>query len=348
MFSVLSFHIQLEDAPEDIYKKEHAALRKFNAGPGNWVVAADLFNLKENYGFPMSYPSLRVISLAAKLRVMEFEVTDSARRAKLLIEAWVDASSRPFPLSWYQSSHLCILDRARQQAIGMGVTSSSVRRDLLRRKAATGRLHEDQYIKCNFQRVAYEQLLKASPEHQDAHERIRAKLKRWQVSLVPRLAADRSRSLLFRLKRLVQPRVQAAAWKTLWNGWCTRRRFQQAGTCLVCDSVTARDCIEHYAFCGVFQEFRCNTLHLPRVRSLDQFLMLEHTAWDDTRLILEAVALFALYACFNFVRTKGRLEKQACIDMMERNCYHAVREHKLSSRALTFARSHGRTSLGHA
>ena len=52
------------------------------------------------------------------------------------------------------------------------------------------------------------------------------------------------------VKAQCPPRVWAVAWRTIWNGWCTSRRFQSAGPCRFgCRSLGAADSLEHYSCC---------------------------------------------------------------------------------------------------
>ena len=273
------------------------------------------------------------MSLAAKLRVVEFEVPDVQRRASGIFDEWFESGSRPFPLEWYESSHLRVLQRAIVSANAVGVTTRSVREALLA-KAIEKRAEPTAFVKQNFQHEAYLQLFRNSPEHQNVHDRLRTKLKRWPSNLVARLQADRAQSLLKRLGQLVRPRVLSAVWRTLWNAWCTQRRFQKDGACLFNCGEQARDCIEHYAFCAVFRTFRVS-LQLPAATRLDDFLLLSHPQWSDDRLILEAIALFCVYTCHNMARTSDQAGSESWVDSMDRPSFHAVYNHRRSAAALS-------------
>ena len=177
-------------------------------------------------------------------------------------------------------------------------------------------------------------LLKGGKDNQNPPMRIRTKMQRWKLSLPPRITADRVELLLRRLSSLVAHRVHAAIWKTCWNGWCTKRGFQQEGACLFRCGDTSRDCIEHYAFCPLYKHCRHSALKLPPVSSLDVFFMLDHKSWTDDRFIVESIGVFALYSCFNAARVGGLLDcLQKCMDAIDRLCYHAVLNHSRSSKA---------------
>ena len=300
---------------------ESRALRSFNVGPGNWFQNCDLFNLFTTFGFPISFPSIRSTSLAAS--------------AVRLFDEWLEAQSKPFPLDWYMSSHVCVLDRAVKEGKDIGVTNEIVKAALIA-KAMAKAVDEQEYVKQHFQRQAYEQILLRGTARQAAHDRFRCKMKRWQTLLVPRIQAERAWGMMLRLGQLVRPRVFAAVWRTLWNGWCTRRRFQHEGSCMFGCSNTARDCVEHYAYCPIYQRFRGTTLFLPKIQSLDSLFLLRHNEWNDDRLILEAISVFAVYTVFNIARfASDRAGWQATVfvEAMERSAYHAVQNHKRSAAA---------------
>ncbi len=62
-------------------------------------------------------------------------------------------------------------------------------------------------------------------------------------------------SNLTRLAKLVPPRVTFAVLKTICNGWCTTRRYQnEVIPCWFCD-LDEGDDIEHYLDCGVLHAF---------------------------------------------------------------------------------------------
>ena len=64
---VLSFLMQLEPDPIDLYDNFCKALHLLAPGPGNWVSPEDLTHLQSVYKFPLSFQDPRWVALAAKL-----------------------------------------------------------------------------------------------------------------------------------------------------------------------------------------------------------------------------------------------------------------------------------------
>ena len=65
-----------------------------------------------------------------------------------------------------------------------------------------------------------------------------------------------------RLRKLVPPKVLAAVLRTLFNGWCTRRRFQARGRCLFGCRMGA-DAVDHYIECSRLHQQGLRQLRLP-------------------------------------------------------------------------------------
>ena len=91
------------------------------------------------------------------------------------------------------------------------------------------------------------------------------------------------------------PRVHSAYFRTIWNGWCSERRFQThvKGCRFECGG-DAQDSIEHYAFCPVVLEFFRRT-HIPLTNhSFSAFLCLTPEG-KEGELIVRFIALYAVY-----------------------------------------------------
>ena len=246
----------------------------------------------------------------------------------------------PLVAEWYQQNHCKILVEARDTAALYGVTHDSIVWALLANAPQAG--DANKHVKSNYQREAYRQLLQKGPDRIVAEERHRKKQRRWVLQVPARIGATRALTLFKRLPLLVRPRVVTSLARTHWNGWCTRRRFQQVGCCVLGCSVRADDSIEHYLHCPVLKEMLANFLHLPRFTSMQEFLLLDHRLWSDSRLIVSAVSVHVLYTTFNHARLTGPHSRECLHDYMERSCYHAVLNHKRSQAALNLAMSNSR------
>ena len=119
------------------------------------------------------------------------------------------------------------------------------------------------------------------------------------------------------LRGAVPPCVLAAVIRTLCNGWCTKRRFQQRAmnTCCLNRDCPGEDSIEHYCSCSMVHNFAWEKLRL-RVcsRSLKHFLLL--ATLDKVTLVKQALLLYATYSISNQGRNSGRSSPNTCQDSM--------------------------------
>jgi len=338
--SVLSFVQQVERVPAKVLAAEAAALRQFAPGPGNWILSQDLYHLKSLFGLPASFVSLRSMALASKLRVLAYEVPHAEAMWQQLQRLVDECKDLPLPAGWYHQCHCKVLSEAKATATSYGVTHESITSALSSTAPSGGDLAK--HVRLGYQREAYKQLLNKGLDRTIAEERHRTKQKRWKLIMLPKIGAVRAVSLFKRLPELVRPRVLASLARTHWNGWCTRRRFQQEGPCLFSCNPRASDSIEHYMYCPMFRNMLDKFLHLPRFTSMQEFMLLEHRLWSDARLIISAVAVHVVYTSFNHARVSGPRSQGYWEDYMQRTCYHAVLDHSKSQGALKMALSNSR------
>ena len=129
------------------------------------------------------------------------------------------------------------------------------------------------------------------------------------------------------LARLVPPRVSAAVFRTIWNMWCTSRRFQQSTSfgnlkrsrvgapvnphgdhCRLGCGMIAKDSVEHYARCGVARKVLSDKLriHVSAQRGLEFLLIGTKSQCADKELLaISALYIYALYNTFNGYRCTG-------------------------------------------
>jgi hypothetical protein len=142
------------------------------------------------------------------------------------------------------------------------------------------------------------------------------------------------------LQRCTPPRVVAAVWKTMWNGWTTARRFQKVGKCLLCCSSTmGEDSIEHYARCAVLRDLCHHFIGLSHSHYstwLGNFVILglNHGSVCEVTLVKRAIAVYATYRTINKLRHFPCTDCNIIRDMMYQFAREAVRGHGPATRLL--------------
>ena len=175
----------------------------------------------------------------------------------------------------------------------------------------------------------------------------------------PKWVADRVHRNMNNLTSLVPPRVSAASFRTIWNMWCTSRRFQQstalgdlkrsrAGSykndhgdhCRLGCGICAKDSIEHYARCKIALSVLYDKMHIDvsAQRGLEVLVMgSEEQQRNKELLALSALYVYAIHCTFNGYRCtgpKGPSTTYQCIwQHMLQGCRgHSALERSLNSR----------------
>ena len=172
--------------------------------------------------------------------------------------------------------------------------------------------------------------------------RMRHKLERWRLGCVPRITTNRCFEALHTLQQQCPPRIAAAVLRTMWNGWCTARRFQGTGTCLLGCCYDNTDSIEHYSRCPQVSTLR-GKLGLPasKFQSLPGFLNCISGITDE-ELQLNSLVVYATYSSVNTIRHTGRLCTAQVQHMLMEYCKLAAAGHTKSLRTLHTALLGGR------
>ncbi len=142
------------------------------------------------------------------------------------------------------------------------------------------------------------------PHQRDNPEnRVRHRIQRWQfpdpIGHVTRRALRRLQSAF----SLVTPRVAAVLFRTLFNGWCTARRFQEEGSCILGCSGEAQDSIEHYSRCPVQVRFATEYLKIPICfTGAPQAFMCLDKGLDESLFTMLLLNLYATYTCRNLLK----------------------------------------------
>jgi len=236
VFSVLSFLWQLEEVPEEVFKAEEQVLQQLTPGPGTWRLPSDLFYLKSLFGFPIGFNSVRHVALASKLRLSFFEVTNVAAKAQELQSCITSTNfiDRPGRLSeWYHGSLIYCLFRSGQTAQSLGVNAPLEWRKILSTYVQPITLADLSRARHKFQSHLTYRLLILPKFNVNVENRVRLKMSRWSLCIPPGIVSRRILARLPLLGKLVSPRVHAALFKALWNGWTTSARFQINSKCVL-------------------------------------------------------------------------------------------------------------------
>ena len=168
------------------------------------------------------------------------------------------------------------------------------------------------------------------------------KIKRWHLPGVEAMVGSSISRNLCSLRTLVSPRVQSACFSTIWNRWCTPRRFQRRGSednrCLLGCGGCAEDSIEHYARCRAVRRTADSYLALGSTGTIDieHFLLAADVLRNnDDALVCIAVLIYATYTSTNTIRAKkNSVSHDSAFEMLKQNCRDAVMGHRGSSKVI--------------
>ena len=164
---------------------------------------------------------------------------------------------------------------------------------------------------------------------------MRARIERWVLPGPPLRVARRVLRHLAALRDCAPPRMAAAALSTLWNRWCTERRFQRIGPC-VFGCADQADAIEHYARCPVVRRFACSFVRLaiPAPEAM-QYFMLSHGALANTDVLTRtAIVIYAVYRVTERVRREPASAQDVLPFMLQQSAREAVRGHPQATQVL--------------
>ena len=332
--STLSFIGQLVPVTDEIRANEQIGIRHLLSGPGNWIDRQDPFHLKSSFGQKASFRNITSVAEASMLRVKfnhdcqrRSEGTHRTRLKDIAamannIRCWSQASIYPHRAigwkNWYAHSFALVL---HDNEVSFCAKCRSSPEDI-RTSIAGGpqpwscEVREKQ--KRNFQTTAHALIL----EHirPEPINRIRHKITRWSENVnncvgwgLPdniNVTSNRIHFNLSRLHTLVAPRVCAAAFRTVFNGWCTHHRFQRrhwaTNICVFGCSCSASDSLEHYCRCPVVLEVLQRKLRVKITpRAALRLFVLDIPRSEDDLLMCGALINYAVYTTFNTFRVKG-------------------------------------------
>ena len=326
MVPTLGYISQLETPPEWVVQETAANLPRAAPGPKDWCSCEDLWQLQESLGLNCSFKNVGTLAKAIQSRVLHcdraFASVDRARADLETIRSKIRYTERIHNLatwsSWYSGfflSNLCGNDDAVTGKFGNLDTLWLAHNPnwTLEKLGAEKLKHTRKHA---HQSMVYQALL--SLELQNPVERFREKMGRWHlndttihvyrpehtIQNTPRWQAECSRWLLSKLKHLVAPRVVSAVFGTIWNRWCTTKRYQQAvAPCRFCHSIRG-DSIEHYSRCRVVRRCCDRMLRLDgKVHAtLHSFTLACPALYRRTDLACQALLIYGTYTSFNTVK----------------------------------------------
>ena len=161
---MLSFPWQLEEVPGKVLELETWAHRQLVRGPGNWIRPKDLKPMKHQFGLPFDFPSFHDLALSAKMRVMEYEpqINWSSYFDQLAHAMATARMTHAACGNWYGVSYAFIMSSARRRMAYLGITSVSIRSQLMFLHGGRSGTHSlNTYVKNSFQSQVLEQLVKS-------------------------------------------------------------------------------------------------------------------------------------------------------------------------------------------
>lgn len=368
--STLSYVAQLERPPDWILQKERDMLRKAATGPYNWTTAEDLWHLKDAYGFPISFTCLQWLAKASQLRAYIWDPAtankDHLQHFAGCLRAKIDCPSMPYTkVAWQDWIGRCFVLRLESNYKEFISNICSIDTIFERLACSAQRPYSEETlaaIKAGFQRAAYDELCSRQPY--DPEFRIRGKHVRWKlgdtskhahirdtlqgtgrrvIRLTPAWQARRSLHNLRLLASLCTPRVQAAAFGTIFNRWTTARRFQQrqraSNICVFRCSPTAEDSLEHYARCVYTRELASRYLRLDPEQhaNLHSFNLCSTAVNTEEDLVCTAILIYAVYRGTNHMRHnygQQDYQREYIYRMLQQFAREGALNHKYSAQIL--------------
>ena len=125
----------------------------------------------------------------------------------------------------FKNAHCYVLREAIDRLSRTGLSCADIMREIAQGKPLTN-AGVFRKVKKRFQSVLTKKLMAHVSVRPNAEARIRHKMETWlcRLSGPPAVLARRAHSHPQRVRQFTTPKVQAATWKTIWNGWCAATR----------------------------------------------------------------------------------------------------------------------------
>ena len=337
--SIPMYIAQLENYPEEFQAVEAALLRQVARGPFAWALLPDLHRLRDHFGQAHNFRDLRNASIAAKVRVCQFEnaghgglqVVRRARRLRGVVYATEHGFRRHLWKPWLETNPLFNLEAALEQCQEVGISADAI----LAEAAGYPAQRPWTLAESNRARTRFQATVGSALRRHDyrAEERMRNKLQRWQTPGLPGRAARTAIRHLEELSRIAPPRVCAAVLSTMWNRWTTARRFQSQGRCVLGCSCSA-SVVRTVAL-------RCLNLKLrspPHAVADFVLASLPPADADASSVLLRmGMLIYAVYTATNSARHERPGDCSEAADMLTQAISNAAAGHRRSEAELRTA-----------
>jgi len=319
---VLGYVAQLEEPPQWVLTEVEDSLSRAAKGPSQWAIANDLWSLEESFGQACSFKKLDTYALAAQARVLAFDRACQPPNAFMAVHRDIlrcirEGDNMQNMLrwhNWYENAFIIRLFKTKE-IIRCKVGSLEQIRQASRLQHTEPR--DDSTWKRRCQGTIYKAI--RAQEAEMPWARIRHKLARFKlldyekhslipgaaIQLTPAWQSQRTWWLLKMMARVTPPRVQAAAFSTVWNRWTTSARFQHKRVlpCLLC-GLPQGDRLEHYCRCEVARNVCRRQLNVdPSIfATLHAFTLATPLVTQRSSLACLGLLIYAVYRTVNCVR----------------------------------------------
>ena len=354
--STLLFVSQLEQVPQHVLDSEAQHIHKMFPGPGTWILPNGSWFLSEHYGLARSLQPLRQTAQAAQLRVaclgchfmcnkicpkhLRVRARDNIHSRWLSIKSCMNGTEHLDRINqwnqWYQGNHCKVLVDNMQALLRRDIDPWRLYKEIVAQPHEQWDGNSVKKIKRQFQNIAFKTIKRLQAP--DPCERIRNKLERWRgvpygLSGLPGHYARAIHRRLHLLAGLATPRIRAAVFRGLWNGWVTHRRLQKrkvsSNRCVFLCGGAAEDSIEHYCRCPVVLKVASQIfkIHFQAEDALNAWLL--NCAWLDApeHLLSMGMLIYGTYMAFNTCRYRTMRGQDQVYDLIVQHCRQSSSGH---------------------
>ena len=357
--STLLYVGQLERIPEDVIAQERKQVCRMFPGPGHWLEPEDAWFMAENFGCAKSPQPLAIIVSAAQLRVASLGCHFSHKHitpARLRRQASDNIFARAESLNlckqnsdflgrivtwndWYNNNYCQILCDNANLLKTKGIQPGDIYQSIANKHFSLWDSDDMKKIRSQFQKTVVAKLKSVSAPN--AQARLRHKVRRWHgipygLQGLPANTCGQIHEHLSALSKLVAPRVHSAVFHTIFNGWCTHRRFQRrhskSNLCVFKCNSSAEDSIEHYCRCEVVRKVAAHTFHMSYncEHALDLWALSSKALDNQDHLHSIGLLIYGVYNAFNSIRNGHITNAQQAFYAIVQHCKQGAMGHPRS------------------